>query len=166
MCILYFLSLHLGLLLVEFSDQKMGTVEYLVPYLLLYGMSRGLWEDMNKTVLSVHLESNIDPANASGGFAVITFIAGLSAAAGYFSFLFIPPHEVEKCIFWSALGSVCVFIGYRVMGGYCNDVGLCKKKKKHPAKKKSKTTSGTSNSKNQNSLGVSVNDYENEHAIP
>ena len=69
-----FRILPLGLLLIKFSDEQMGTVEYLLPYLLLYGVSRGLWEDMNKKVLSEHLESTTDPASASGGFAMVTFI--------------------------------------------------------------------------------------------
>lgn len=142
----------------------MGTSEFLIPYLLLYGVSRGLWEDMNKTVLSNYLESNVDPASASGGFAMITFIAGLSAAAGYFSFLFIPSHEVERCIFWSALVSVFIFAGYRILGGYCNDAGICKKGTKPPIKKKSKTYS--SNSTNKSSHGMTVNDYQDEDTIP
>ena len=144
----------------------MGTSEFLIPYLLLYGVSRGLWEDMNKTVISGYLESNVDPASASGGFAIVTFISGVSAAAGYFSFLFIAPHEVERCIFWGALMSVCIFLTYRVLGGCYKDFNACKKKKS-ATKKKSRAHSGSGNvSGSEKSYRAIVNDYEDENVVP
>ena len=165
-----FRILPLGLLLIKFSDEQMGTAEYLWPYLLLYGVSRGLWEDMNNKVLSEHLESTTDPASASGGFAMVTFISGISAAAGYFSFAFVPPHKVESFIFWSALVSVCVFLGYRVMSGYCKNLSVYNSKMK-TGKKKTKTRGSSSNGKSKskkNSLRPAVNDYENgnEFTVP
>ena len=37
-----------GLILVQLDDLTMGRVDVLIPYLLLYGIGRGLWEGTNK----------------------------------------------------------------------------------------------------------------------
>ena len=102
-----------GLILVFNSDTAMGTQEIIIPYLMLYGTSRGAWEYMNRAILTKHFEGSA--GNASGGFSLVTFVNGMSAALGYFAFLLVQPHIIERFIFWSATFAIFCYL----LGSWC-----------------------------------------------
>ena len=96
-----------GLLLYIFPEKKLSNLSLLIPYISLYGASRGLWEVANKRVLAEHFEES--PERASAGFTLVSFLNSLSGALGYFSFLCFQKVVIDRIILFSAMLALVTF---------------------------------------------------------
>lgn len=67
-----------------FSDETLGTWGMIVPFLVIYGMGRGTWENTNKAVIADLFADT--PDLSTSAFAAISFSNGFAGAIGYFTF--------------------------------------------------------------------------------
>lgn len=92
------------------EDDDISNLAILIPYITLYGVSRGLWEGTSRRVIAEHFEES--PERASCGFTLVSFFNGCSGAIGYFSFLLFSRKVIDRIIFCCAiLALVCFIVG-------------------------------------------------------
>lgn len=73
-----------GFLFFVLTNKQLGTWALIVPYLVVYGMGRGTWENTNKAVIAdLFMET---PQLSTSAFAAIAFFNGFAGAIGYFTF--------------------------------------------------------------------------------
>lgn len=65
-----------GFALFLFSDEALGTWRLIIPYLVVYGIGRGTWENTNKAVIADLFVNTPDLTTAA--FASISFFNGLA----------------------------------------------------------------------------------------
>jgi hypothetical protein len=73
-----------GLSFLFLDNDQIGTWPVIIPYLIIYGIGRGTWENTNKAVIADFFSSN--PSTNTAAFAGISFTSGLAGAVGYFLF--------------------------------------------------------------------------------
>jgi hypothetical protein len=95
------------------EDDNLSNLGILVPYIFLYGASRGMWEVTSRRVIAEHFEDS--PERASCGFTFVSFFNGFSGAIGYFSFLLLSRKVIDRIIFCFAILSLLCF----VIGEFC-----------------------------------------------
>jgi hypothetical protein len=78
----------LGLLLLFYSNSQLGTWSKIIPYLLLEGLSLGVWESTNKAVIADLYGS--DEIKSSSAFAMLYFLFFLGNGVGYYCVNHIP----------------------------------------------------------------------------
>ena len=66
------------------DNERIGTWAVIIPYLIIYGIGRGTWENTNKAVIADFFSTN--PSTNTAAFAGISFTSGLAGAVGYFLF--------------------------------------------------------------------------------
>lgn len=67
---------YAGFALFVSSDEDLGTWGMIVPYLIIYGIGRGTWENTNKAVIAdLYSET---PELSTAAFASISFFNGLA----------------------------------------------------------------------------------------
>lgn len=60
----------------------LGTWALIVPYLVMFGVGRGTWENTNKAVIADYFSDSAELSTSA--FACISFTSGISAAFGFF----------------------------------------------------------------------------------
>lgn len=73
-----------GVAFLVMDNDRIGTWAVIIPYLIIYGIGRGTWENTNKAVIADFFASN--PSTNTAAFAGISFTSGLAGAVGYFLF--------------------------------------------------------------------------------
>lgn len=73
-----------GFIFFVLSDGTLGTWGVIIPYLIVYGIGRGTWENTNKAVIADFFSET--PDLSTSAFAAISFSNGLAGAIGYFAF--------------------------------------------------------------------------------
>jgi hypothetical protein len=73
-----------GITFLFLNNDRIGTWAVIIPYLVIYGIGRGTWENTNKAVIADFFASN--PSTNTAAFAGISFTSGLAGAVGYFVF--------------------------------------------------------------------------------
>jgi hypothetical protein len=73
-----------GLALFFLPNTVLGTWYFIVPYLIIYGVGRGTWENTNKAAIADFFVDSPDQCTAA--FAATTFFNGYASAMGYFTF--------------------------------------------------------------------------------
>lgn len=76
--------LFAGLCFLFMDNDRIGTWVVIIPYLIIYGIGRGTWENTNKAVIADFFAA--DPNTNTAAFAGISFTSGLAGAVGYFVF--------------------------------------------------------------------------------
>ena len=75
-----------------FTDEQLGTWSMIVPFLIIYGIGRGTWENTNKAVIAdFYLQQ---PDISTTAFAAISFANGLAGSIGYFTFTDMSRYEI------------------------------------------------------------------------
>lgn len=75
-----------------FTDEQLGTWSMIVPFLIIYGIGRGTWENTNKAVIAdFYLQQ---PDISTTAFAAISFANGLAGSIGYFTFTDMNRYEI------------------------------------------------------------------------
>ena len=90
-----------GFALFIFSNESLGTWGRIVPYLVIYGVGRGTWENTNKAVIADLFADTPDLSTAA--FASISFFNGLAgnyldAHAHFYAAQIIPYFNVCKLL--------------------------------------------------------------------
>ena len=90
---------YAGFALFLSSDDNLGTWGMIVPYLIIYGIGRGTWENTNKAVVAdLYTET---PDLSTSAFASIAFFNGL---AGMSISMNMGTHTIFLCsLFWSLI---------------------------------------------------------------
>jgi hypothetical protein len=73
-----------GISLFAFSDATIGTWGVIVPLLIIYGIGRGTWENVNKAVVADLYTDR--PQFVASAFAAVSFSNGFSGSIAYFVF--------------------------------------------------------------------------------
>ena len=92
---------YAGFALFLSSDDNLGTWGMIVPYLIIYGIGRGTWENTNKAVVAdLYTET---PDLSTSAFASIAFFNGLAGMSIYMNMT----HTICVCSFsWSLINSL------------------------------------------------------------
>lgn len=98
-----------GLAFYMWPDEKLGTLGVILPYLVIYGLGRGIWETINKAVLADFYASNADTCTTA--FAAATFSNGYASAMGYFTFTSLSRLEMAGLVTVSSLVSLLCYQG-------------------------------------------------------
>jgi hypothetical protein len=73
-----------GFIFYFITDEQLGTWGYIIPYLIMYGIGRGTWENTNKAVIAdLYMDT---PNLVTSAFASVAFSNGFSGALAYFTF--------------------------------------------------------------------------------
>ena len=81
-----------GFIFFVLSDKTLGTWGVIIPFLVIYGMGRGTWENTNKAVVADFFAET--PDLSTSAFAAISFSNGLAGSIGYFTFGFMTRLEM------------------------------------------------------------------------
>mmetsp|Transcript_26219 Transcript_26219/g.38847 ORF Transcript_26219/g.38847 Transcript_26219/m.38847 type:complete len:437 (+) Transcript_26219:151-1461(+) len=98
-----------GLAFFFFSDDQLGTWGMIIPYLIIYGIGRGTWENTNKAVVADYFGGSAETNTAA--FAGIAFTSGLAGAFGYFAFNSMTRIQIAIMVFVSAVGALFAYYG-------------------------------------------------------
>ncbi len=77
-----------GLPLLFLSDASIAQWGFMVPYFLIHGAARGVWENTNKAVVAEYFSDDEGARNVA--FAAVYVFSGFSGALGYLLFNFMP----------------------------------------------------------------------------
>eukprot|EP01034_Spumella_vulgaris_P021875 gene21875-27950_t len=91
-----------GLLLYVFSDEQLGTWTLIVPYLCIFGVARGVWENVNRAAIADMF--GLKSAECSTAYSATGFFTGYASALGYFSFYAVSRSSMAGVV----LGVSCV----------------------------------------------------------
>ena len=94
-----------GLTFLFFDNDVIGTWPLIIPYLIIYGIGRGTWENTNKAVIADFFSSN--PSTNTAAFAGISFTSGLAGAIGYFLFPNISRNAIATIV--TTCGGAAIF---------------------------------------------------------
>jgi hypothetical protein len=95
------------------SNDVIGTWYFIVPYLCIYGIGRGTWENTNKAILADFYGNSPDQGTAA--FAAAIFFNGYAAAMGYFSFSSISRYGMAGAVtFTSIFAIICYYFAFRL----------------------------------------------------
>lgn len=97
-----------GLSFLFLDNDQIGTWPVIIPYLIIYGIGRGTWENTNKAVIADFFASN--PSTNTAAFAGISFTSGLAGAVGYFLFPNIS-RDAIACVV-TAFGGIAIISYY------------------------------------------------------
>lgn len=90
------------------SDKKLGTWGLIIPYLIIYGMGRGTWENTNKAVIAdLFVET---PELSTSAFAAISFSNGFAGAIGYFTFGSMGRIAMASLVMISSLVAIACYL--------------------------------------------------------
>ena len=98
-----------GLVFFMFTDEQLGTWDAILPYLVIYGMGRGIWETINKAVIADFYASN--PDTCTTAFAAATFFNGYASAMGYFTFASLSRLDMAGVVAISSFLSLLCYEG-------------------------------------------------------
>jgi len=87
----------------------LGTWELIVPYLIMFGVGRGTWENTNKAVVADYFSDSAELSTSA--FACISFTSGISAAFGFFMWESI---SVDVIAFLLTITSLIAVLSYYV----------------------------------------------------
>lgn len=108
---------YTGFALLIFSNQVLGTWTYILIYLIIFGIGRGIWENTNKAIIA---DLYVDSNQSTAAFAAITFFNGIAGAAGYFSFDSMTRLEMAELVMITALLSIpCYLISAHIIQNRC-----------------------------------------------
>lgn len=97
-----------GMALFFAGNSELGTWAFIVPYLVIYGMGRGTWENTNKAVIAdLFVEM---PDLSTSAFAAISFSNGLAAAIGYFTFSYMSRLQMAGLVMGTALAAIASYL--------------------------------------------------------
>lgn len=87
------------------SDALLGTWGWIIFYLFIYGLGRGVFENTNKAVVAdIYSKSN---QHITSAYASVAFASGFSGAIGYFTF----SHSTRDAMITLVFVSACVAMG-------------------------------------------------------
>ncbi|KAJ1433142.1 hypothetical protein B484DRAFT_417924 [Ochromonadaceae sp. CCMP2298] len=75
-----------GLAMLAASDATISQWSFIVPFFLVHGAARGVWENTNKAVIAEYFA---DPYLRDAAFASVYFASGLAGAVGFLLFEFL-----------------------------------------------------------------------------
>eukprot|EP01033_Poteriospumella_lacustris_P014653 gene14653-10478_t len=105
--------LSCGLVVFFFSDATIGTFLFMIPFSIIFGLGRGVWENTNKAVIADFYQSNATSSTAA--FAVAAFFNGYASSIGYFCFNYIQRERMaEIIIFVTVISSICSQVAFLV----------------------------------------------------
>ena len=90
------------------SDVELGTWGSIVPYLIIYGIGRGTYENINKAVVADYYSNHPDASISA--FAAISFSNGLAGSIGYFVFSDLNRLQMATIVLASALIATVFFL--------------------------------------------------------
>jgi hypothetical protein len=98
-----------GFVLYFVTDKQLGTWGIIIPFLIIYGIGRGTWENTNKAVIAdLFADKSEFVATA---FASIAFSNGFSGSIGYFTFANLSRLTMASIVgISSLLGVICYLI--------------------------------------------------------
>jgi len=112
-----------GFIFFVVSNETLGTWAAIVPFLMVYGMGRGTWENTNKAVIADFFTETPDLSTAA--FAAISFSNGLAGSIGYYSFPSMTRNEMAGLVMISsAVAIVAYVIAARIHSESKNKPGL------------------------------------------
>jgi MFS family permease len=101
-CLIYFLNASL---LISLPNSKVAKWEYLIPLFVSHGVSRCIWEGVNKALVSEYFVDIKENA-----FTAIYFWSGLSAGVSFFTYQYISKFYLALLnMAWSAIAILCFY---------------------------------------------------------
>jgi len=83
------------------SDDTLGTWGWIIPYLMVFGMGRGAWENTNKAVIAdLYVDA---PHLSTSAFANVNFNSGISGAFAYVVFEYAGRNVMSTVVVVSAV---------------------------------------------------------------
>lgn len=108
-----------GLVFLFLDNDQIGTWAVIIPYLIIYGIGRGTWENTNKAVIADFFASN--PSTNTAAFAGISFTSGLAGAVGYFMFPNISRDAIAVIVTgFGGFAIICYFFAHRANLNHIN----------------------------------------------
>lgn len=99
-----------GLAVIAFSDKTLGTWPYVMSYIVIYGIGRGVYENTNKAVIADFFSSGSD---VTAAFAATNFARNIASAFGYFAFNHISRFEMSLFVLLFAMvGLLCYYAAH------------------------------------------------------
>jgi len=94
-----------GAILFFYTNEEIGTWRVIVPLLIIYGIGRGTWENVNKAVIATLFADR--PSFVTSAFAAVSFSNGFSGSIAYFAF----PNAPRDSLAWTVVITSLVAIG-------------------------------------------------------
>lgn len=86
-----------GAALFCYTNEQIGTWQIIIPLLIIYGIGRGTWENVNKAVVAnLYAEK---PSLVTSAFAAVSFANGFSGSIAYFAF----PNAPRNALGWTVV---------------------------------------------------------------
>ena len=102
--------LLIGLLLLVVSDKQLERWTFMIPYLLIAGMGRGVWENTNKAVIADFFPNS---DNLTSAFSIVTLFTAYSTSVGYFTFFAVTRDQmIGMVLFFSMLSLISYHFGF------------------------------------------------------
>lgn len=98
--------LYAGIAALSMSVEQLGTWQSLVPFFIIHGAARGVWENTNKAVIADYFA---DQTMRDSAYAAVYCSSGLTGAIGFLLFKFVPSTAV------AALNLIMAFLA---LAGY------------------------------------------------
>lgn len=91
------------------SDESLGTWSNIIPFLIVYGIGRGIWENTNKAVIvDFFTDEKTTPA-----FAAASFFSGYGGAMGFFTFTSLQRLQMSGTVMLlSTAGMICYYFAF------------------------------------------------------
>jgi MFS family permease len=108
-----------GLAVIIFSDETLGTWEFVMVYIVVYGIGRGVYENTNKAVVVDFFShgrntcSDAKRGDITAAFAATNFARNIASAFGYFAFNHISRLEMSLLVFvFAIVGLLCYYAAH------------------------------------------------------
>jgi len=100
-----------GFILLVMSDAQLGTWAAVIPYYIIHGAARGVWENTSKAVVADYFEAEDERETA---YAAVYFTSGIAGAIAYFGFDFMDRLALAGLNFaFPLLGLICYHFSYQ-----------------------------------------------------
>lgn len=96
-----------GLGIVLFSDESLAHWATIIPYLLIFGIGRGIWENTNKAIVSDFFSESA--ADSTTAFSTTAFFTGYASAVGYFTFFHISRLHMANFVIVTSIVSLVAY---------------------------------------------------------
>jgi len=96
-----------GAILFFYSNEEIGTWKVIVPLLIIYGIGRGAWENVNKAVVATLFAERLSLVTSA--FAAVSFSNGFSGSIAYFAF---PSAKREDLAWTVVIASMVAIVSY------------------------------------------------------
>lgn len=102
--------LLIGLILLVVTDEQLEHWTFMIPYLLIAGMGRGVWENTNKAVIADFFPNS---DNLTSAFSIVTLFTAYSTSVGYFTFFAVTREQmIGMVLFFALLSLICYHFGF------------------------------------------------------